>query len=128
MQELWICSSQRDHCLSCKQSLSFYYKHLGFTSNYVQVYLSASECQPIVQQMHVCEVLKQNPNNTDNKIMRINQVCNRFVNYVSYHPKNVESILYSGNDEDECSQWSDLSLSQALFNTYSNEIKQMIHD
>ena len=80
--------------LLCKQSLSFYYERLGFTSNNVQDYLDASECQPIVQQMHVNEVLKQNATSTDYKIMRINDICPRFVNYLSYYPKKVESVLY----------------------------------
>ena len=38
---------------------------LGFTSNNVQDYLDASECQPIVQRMHVNEVLQQNASSTD---------------------------------------------------------------
>ena len=81
-------------------------------SNNVQDYLNASECQPIVQQMHVNEVLRQNPTSNDYKIMRINDICPCFVNYLSYYPKHVESILYSDREEDERSQWSDLTIKE----------------
>ena len=114
--------------LLCKQSLSFYYESLSFTSNNVQDYLTASECQPIVQWMHVNEVLKQNSKSTDYKIIRINQVCPCFVNYLSYYPKHVKSILYSDKKEDGRSPWSDLTMSAALSKAFTDQMKVMIKD
>ena len=78
--------------------------------------------------MHVNEVLRQNARSTDYKIMRINDVCPCFVNHLSYYPKYVESILYSDKEEDERSQWSDLSMSAMLSKAFTDQMKDMIKD
>ena len=78
--------------------------------------------------MHVNEVLKQNPKSTDYKIMRINQVCQCVVNYISYYPKDVESVLYSEREENERSQWSDLTILTAISKAFTDQMKLMIKD
>ena len=114
--------------LLCKNSLSFYYERLGFTSNSVQDYLKESEWQPIIKRMHVNELLKQNPDSTEYKIMCINKVCHRFVNYITYPLETEESVLYPVNEDDERSQWSDLSLSTELSKAFSHEVKTLIKE
>ena len=114
--------------LLCKRSLSFYYERLGFTRNDVQDYLDSSEWQPIVNRMHVHDVLKQNPQTTDYAVMRQNDVCPRFVNYISCCSAQAENLLYPENDKDERSQWSDLSMAGKLSTAFTEAIKQLIKD
>ena len=49
---------------------------------------------------------------------------------ITYHiiPKKVESVLYSNKEEDERSQWSDLSMSAALSKAFTDQMKLMIKD
>ena len=114
--------------LFCKDKLSFYYERLGFSSNKIREYIHKDEYKRILDRMQLMDLLGKEESSDKYNIMTINRRCYRFINYLSYVPRNVESSLYVINDDDETIQRSNDTLSEKLASSINNKIKFIIQE
>ena len=114
--------------LMCKSSLSFYYKRLGFFENEIETYLNDVKFQGASDRLHLKEWCDGTRPKGNYNIMRINEICPRFVNHISYFPSSFERSLYAEDDDDSVSQWSNLSLMTKLNACFTSELQQLVND
>ena len=78
--------------------------------------------------MQLMDLLGKEESSDKYNIMTINRCCYRFINYLSYVPRDVESSLYVINDDDETIQRSKETLSEKLASNINNKIKFIIQE
>lgn len=114
--------------LLCKDELLAYYKRLGFSSNHLDSYLNDDKFKGAAKRMHLEVFVEKEHLKEKYKVMRIDTICGRFVNYLSYHPKSFENTLFDETTEDEVSQWSDVSLLTKLNTCFEHELQILIEE
>lgn len=114
--------------LMCKDSLGFYYQRLGFSSSEIEEYINDSQYQGSSNRMHLATLNSPEQKSFNYKVMRLNELCPRFINYLSYRCEEFENILFAENEKDKRSQWSNILLMEKLNSFYDKEIDSLIHE
>ena len=114
--------------LLCKDVLSTYYKRLGFSSNNLEIYLNDDKFKGATNRMHLQDFVDREQPTEMYKVMRLDNICGRFVNYLSYYPTSFENALYDETNDDEVSQWSNVSLLTKLNSCFEHELQILIEE
>jgi len=107
--------------LTCQQTLRLFYKNLGFQEFDVEDFKNDQQFQNSVKRL---EVSLWNDHDRENLIvLRLNDLCPRLINYVSYFPISLEEEIYS--DEKVFDNWSKVGCSNEMSEQFLEELNNL---
>ena len=110
--------------LTCRRELIHYYKRIGFQEFAVDEFKNDQQFQKSVERLEVS--LWNELDRSGLFVMRLNDLCPRLINYLSYFPIELEDEIYSDDKSQPFSKWSEVACSNEMSEQFLEEIVNLV--
>ena len=111
--------------LACRTELIPYYKQLGFIESPKNIFEQNGDLEKSGKRFEVDNWSQLSEEDLLFPV-RINALCSRIVNYVSFFPIDLESAIYNEEDQDPFPQWENVSLTNEVSEKFGLCFQELI--